>query len=89
MEGALAVLAETQARVAGVAGGEGTVGRVSGDNALYQGLVGTVVETSATVRSGRAPSKSHGSRASAVRRATRLVAVVGGLAALAHNATGA
>ena len=85
-------LAETQARVAGLAGGEGMVGRVIGDNALYQGLVGTVAETSAMVRAVRQGAEQ-------VARVARLggpegdatgpMAVVGGLAALAHNATGA
>ena len=53
MEGALAVLAETQALVAGLSEGEGTVGRLLEDPALYEGLVGTVEETQATVRAVR------------------------------------
>ena len=49
LDRALAVLAETQALVARLSEGEGTVGRLLDDPALYDGLVRTVEETQATV----------------------------------------
>ena len=53
MDDALAVLAATQALVASLSEGEGTVGRLLDDPELYDGLVGTVEETQATVRAVR------------------------------------
>ena len=90
MEGALAVLADTQTLVAGLSAGEGTVGRLLEDDALYDGLVGTVSETEATVRAVR---KSAEQLEGVVARlggpdgdAARLVADAGEAAALARNA---
>ena len=90
MEGALAVLAETQTLVAGLSAGEGTVGRLLEDDALYDGLVGTVSETEATVRAVR---KSAEQLEGVVARlggpdgdAARLMADAGEAAALARNA---
>ncbi len=90
MEGALTVLAETQALVAGLSEGEGTVGRLLEDDALYDGLVGTVTETEATVRAVRQSAEQ---LERVVARlggpegdATRLMADAGEAAALARNA---
>ena len=47
------VLAETEAPVAGLSEREATVGRLLDDDALYEGLVGTVAETEVTVRAVR------------------------------------
>ena len=90
MEGALAVLADTRVLVAGLSEGEGTVGRLLEDDALYDGLVGTVAETEATVRAVR---RSAEQLERVVARlggpegdATRLMADAGEAAALARNA---
>ena len=47
------VLAETEALVAGLSECEATVGRLLDDDALYEGLVGTVAETEVMVRAVR------------------------------------
>ena len=90
MEGALAVLADTRALVGGLSEGQGTVGRLLEDPALYEGLVGTVAETEATVRAVR---RSAEQLEQVVARlggpegdATRLMADAGEAAALARNA---
>ena len=84
------MLAETQALVAGLSAGEGTVGRLLEDPALYDGLVGTVAETEATVRAVRQSAEQ---LERVVARlggpegdATRLMADAGEAAALARNA---
>ncbi len=90
MEGALAVLADTRALVAGLSEGEGTVGRLLEDDALYDGLVGTVAETEATVRAVRQSAEQLervvAGLAGPEGDATRLMADAGEAAALARNA---
>ena len=90
MEGALAVLQETQALVAGLSAGEGTVGRLIEDDALYEGLVGTVAETEATVRAVRQSAEQIERVVARLGGpegdATRLLADAGEAAALARNA---
>ena len=53
MEDARTVLADTRSVVADLAAGDGTVGRLLGDDALYTHLVGTVQETEATMHAVR------------------------------------
>ena len=53
MEGALTVLEDTRVFVAGLSKDEGTVGRLLEDDALYEGLVGTVEKTHAKMRAAR------------------------------------
>ncbi len=90
MEGALAVLAETQSLVAGLSEGEGTVGRLLEDDALYEGLVGTVEETEATMRAVRRSAQqvelAVGRLGGPEGEAVRLLADAGEAAALARNA---
>ena len=50
---ARALLEETRAIVEALASGESTLGQLLGDDSLYQGLVGTVQETEATMRAVR------------------------------------
>ncbi len=53
MEDARTVLADTRGLVADLAAGDGTVGKLLGDDALYTHLVGTVQETEATMHAVR------------------------------------
>ena len=53
MGDARSVLADTRDLVANLAAGDGTVGRLLGDDALYTHLVGTVQETEATMQAVR------------------------------------
>lgn len=53
MEDARALLRTTTELVDKLSSGEGTVGRLLGDDALYDGLLGTVQETEATMRAVR------------------------------------
>ena len=53
MDDARSVLADTRDLVANLAAGDGTVGRLLGDDALYTHLVGTVQETEATMQAVR------------------------------------
>ena len=53
MNDARSVLADTRGLVANLAAGDGTVGRLLGDDALYTHLVGTVQETEATMHAVR------------------------------------
>ena len=53
MDDARSVLADTRGLVADLAAGDGTVGRLLADDALYTHLVGTVQETEATMHSVR------------------------------------
>jgi len=48
-----ATLASTQALVAALSSGDNTLGQLLGDDALYEGLVGTVRQTEATMNSVR------------------------------------
>ena len=50
---ARALLEDTRAIVEALASGESTLGQLLGDDSLYQGLVGTVEETEATMRAVR------------------------------------
>ena len=50
---ARALLEETRAIIEALASGESTLGQLLGDDSLYQGLVGTVQETEATMRAVR------------------------------------
>ena len=50
---ARALLEETRAIVEALASGKSTLGQLLGDDSLYQGLVGTVQETEATMRAVR------------------------------------
>ena len=84
------ILAETQRLIAALSAGESTLGQLLGDDALYQGLVGTVQETEATMHAVR---KSAERLEQVVARlggpegdATRLMADAGEAAALARNA---
>ena len=53
MNDARSVLADTRGLVADLAAGDGTVGRLLGDDALYTHLLGTVQETEATMHAVR------------------------------------
>lgn len=53
VEDARAVLADTRGLVADLAAGDGTVGRLLGDDALYTHLVGTAQETEAAMQAVR------------------------------------
>ena len=90
MEGALAVLEDTRALVAALSKDEGTVGRLLEDDALYEGLVGTVEKTQAKVRAARKSAEQLERVVARLSRPegdrTRLLTDAGEAAVLARNA---